>query len=85
MVGTWWRCTPRTLATFCMLLVLPSQDGLRLRVLNPAADWAESSSLALPARLRMAAALRDGASLAALLDDGRVVLAGPAAGTPVRE
>jgi hypothetical protein len=41
--------------------------------------------LALPARLRMAAALRDGASLAALLDAGRVVPAGPAAGTPVRE
>jgi hypothetical protein len=27
-----------------------------LRILNPAADWAESSSLALPARLPMAAA-----------------------------
>lgn len=63
------------------LLVLPSQDGMRLRVLNPAADWAELSPVILPARLSMATVLRDSTALAMLLDDDRVVLAGPAAGT----
>jgi hypothetical protein len=57
-------------------LVLPSQDGQRLRVLDPAADWAELFSVALPGRVTMTAALEDGSGVAALLADGRLVLAG---------
>jgi len=56
-------------------LVLPSQDGRRLRVLDPAADWAEQSGVALPGRVTMTVALADGSGLAALLADGQVVLA----------
>lgn len=57
-------------------LVLPSQDGQRLRVLSPAADWAELFSVALPGRVTMTAAMEDGSGVAALLADGQVVLAG---------
>lgn len=60
-------------------LVLPQQDGLALRVLDADAAWAEVSSVALPARVAMTAALPGGQGVAALLDDGRVVAA--AAGT----
>ena len=53
-------------------LVLPSQDGRRLRVLNPAADWAEQPSVPLPARVVMAIALADAAAMAFLTEDDRV-------------
>jgi len=59
------------------LLVLPSQDGRRLRVLNPAANWAEQPSVPLPVRLGMATALADGSAMAVLADDGRVMVVGP--------
>jgi hypothetical protein len=54
------------------MLVLPSQDGRRLRVLNPAADWAEQQSVPLPARVGMTTALADGSGMVVLADDGRV-------------
>jgi hypothetical protein len=57
-------------------LVLPTQDGRRLRVLNPASDWSETHSVALPARLTMATALAESPALAALLADGQVLLVG---------
>jgi hypothetical protein len=66
------------------LLVLPSQDGLTLQVLDPAADWVERSRLRLPARLVMAVALAGAPAMAALLDDGRVLLVRPATGPAVR-
>jgi len=58
------------------LLVVPSQDGLRLRVLNPALDWAELQSVSLPARMSMATALTDGSAMAVLTEDGRVWVVG---------
>ncbi len=57
------------------LLVLPSQDGRRLRVLDGSAGWAESASIALPGRVVMTCALAGAQGLAALLEDGRVVCA----------
>lgn len=72
------------------LLVLPSQDGRRLRVFNPAAnavdavDAVESAAVSLPGRLILAKALPGAAAVAALLEDGRVVLAGPPLPAPVR-
>ena len=54
------------------LLVLPSQDGRRLRVLNPAANWAEQQSVPLPARVGMAIALADGLGMVVLADEGQV-------------
>lgn len=61
------------------LLVLPSQDGRRLRRLNPAADWTELSAVPLPGRVSATTTLTDSGALALLLDDGQVVQAGPAA------
>jgi hypothetical protein len=55
-------------------LVLPSQDGRRLRVLNSEADWAETASVALSARLTAAIALAEIPAMVALLADGQVVL-----------
>jgi hypothetical protein len=63
------------------LLVVPSQDGRHLRLLNPAADWAEWSAVALPGRATLTAALLDTAGLAVLLDGGQVVLVQATAGT----
>ncbi len=57
-------------------LVLPSQDGRLLRVLDPAADWAELFTVDLPGRATMTAALEDGSGVAVLLADGQVVLVG---------
>ena len=57
-------------------LVLPSQDGRLLWVLDPAADWAELFTVELPGRATMTAALEDGSGLAVLLADGRVVRVG---------
>lgn len=57
-------------------LVLPSQDGRLLRVLDPAADWAELFTLELPGRATMTAALEDGSGVAVLLADGQVVWVG---------
>ena len=54
-------------------LVLPSQDGLSLRVLDLANGYAESHSANLPARLAMTLALAGAQGMAALLDDGRVL------------
>ncbi len=56
------------------LLMLPSQDGRQLRLLNPAADWIELTAVALPGRAILTAALPDAAALAVLLDGGQVVL-----------
>jgi len=64
------------------LLVLPSQDGRRLRRLNPAADWAELGAMPLPGRATLTTVLADSSALAVLLDDGQVVLVGPSARTP---
>ena len=66
------------------LLVLPSQDGRRLRVLNPAAEWAEQQSVPLPARVGLATALADGSAMAVLTEDGRVWVVGPSANAPLR-
>jgi hypothetical protein len=61
------------------LLMLPSQDGRQLRLLNPAADWTELKAVALPGRAILTAAVPDAAALAVLLDGGQVVLVGSAA------
>jgi len=66
------------------LLVLPSQDGRRLRVLNPAANWAEQPSVTLPARVGIATALADEAAMAVLVEDGQVLIVGPSANPPSR-
>jgi hypothetical protein len=55
------------------LLILPSQDGKRLRVLNAAANWAEGAVVPLPGRVTLTTALVGEAAMAALLDDGQVV------------
>ena len=59
------------------LLILPSQDGRQLRLLNPAADWTELKEVALPGRAILTAALPEVAALGVLLDGGRVVVVGP--------
>jgi hypothetical protein len=61
-------------------LLLPRQDGLALRVMNPGRDWADEGTLPLPARVVQAAALADGLAWAGLLADGRVLLARSGAG-----
>jgi hypothetical protein len=58
------------------LLVLPSQDGRRLRVLNPASNWAQQPSIPLPARISMATALADASAMSVLAEDGRVWIVG---------
>ena len=60
------------------LLVLPSQDGRRLRVLNPAANWAEQQSVPLPVRMGMATAMADGSAMLVLSEEGRVWVVGVA-------
>lgn len=54
-------------------LLVPSQDGRRLRVLEAAAGFAESASLALPGRLAMARAWPAAGGAGVLLDDGRAL------------
>lgn len=54
-------------------LLLPSQDGRRLRVLDLARDGAEDAGLALPARLVQATAVAEASAWVGLLADGRVV------------
>ncbi|WP_234413830.1 hypothetical protein [Ideonella sp. A 288] len=66
------------------LLILPSQDGRRLRLMNPAADWTELKAVALPGRAILTAAVPDAAALAVLLDGGQVVLVGASARTAPR-
>ena len=66
------------------LLVLPSQDGRRLRRLNPAADWAEMPAVTLPGRVSATTTLTELGALALLLDDGQVVRVGPTARAPSR-
>jgi hypothetical protein len=66
------------------LLWLPSQDGRRLRLFNPAADWTELHSVALPGRAILTAALPDASALAVLLEGGQVVLVGASARTSAR-
>ena len=66
------------------LLMLPSQDGRQLRLLDPAADWAELKAMVLPGRAIMTAAVPAAAALAVLLDGGQVVLVAAAARTPSR-
>ena len=66
------------------ILILPSQDGRHLRLLNPAADWTELQAVALPGRAILTAAVPDAAALAVLLDGGQVVLVGVSARTSSR-
>ena len=72
------------------LLVLPSQDGRRLRALNPAANSAEQHSVPLLARIGIATALADESAMAVLGEDGRIWVvralgaAGPSASVPSR-
>jgi hypothetical protein len=61
------------------LLILPSQDGRQLRLLNPAADWVDLKAVALPERAILTAAVPDAPALGVLLDGGQVVLVGPSA------
>lgn len=56
-------------------VLLPSQDGRMLRVVNPGRDWADEGALALPARVVQTTALADGSAWVGLLADGRVLLA----------
>lgn len=56
-------------------LLLPSQDGRMLTIVNPQQDWADEGSLPLPARVVQTTALADGSAWAGLLADGRVLLA----------
>jgi hypothetical protein len=60
-------------------LLLPSQDGRMLRVVNPKQAWADEGALPLPARVVQTTALADGSAWAGLLADGRVLLANPKA------
>lgn len=55
-------------------LVLPQQNGLALRVSDANCAWAEVASIALPDRVAMTVALPDGQGVAALLDDGLVMM-----------
>jgi hypothetical protein len=55
-------------------LVLPQQNGLALRVLDARAAWAEVARVALPDRVAMTASLPNGKGVAALLDDGQVMM-----------
>jgi hypothetical protein len=66
------------------LLILPSQDGRRLRLLNPADDWAELKAVPLPGRTTLTVALADVPALAVLLEDGQVALVAAAARVPSR-
>lgn len=66
------------------LLLLPSQDGRQVRLLNPAANWAELKTVALPGRAILTAAVPDAAALAVLLEDGQVVLVAPVARSSAR-
>ncbi len=52
-------------------LLVPTQNGRRLRVLEAAGGFAESASLALPGRLAMARAWPAAGGAGVLLDDGR--------------
>jgi len=61
----------------------PTTEGRR-RLLNPAADRAEQGVVLLPGRSTLTTALADSAALAALLDEGHVVLMGPSGRTPSR-
>ncbi len=63
-------------------LLLPSQDGRMLRLVNPGQDWADEGALPLPARVVQTTALADGSAWAGLLADGRVLLAQPAPARP---
>ena len=54
-------------------LVVPSQDGSRLRVLDATRDYAEIAGASLPSRVAMTVALPGTQGMAALLDDGRVL------------
>lgn len=56
-------------------LLLPSQDGRRLKRVGPGPDWAEEGEAPLPAPLVQAIALAAGPAWAGLLADGRVLLA----------
>jgi hypothetical protein len=58
-------------------LLLPSQDGRMLRIVNPRQNWADAGALPLPSRVVQTTALADGSAWAGLLADGRVVLANP--------
>lgn len=61
------------------LLILPSQDGRQLRLISPAADWAELWVVALPGRAILTAAVPEAPALAVLVDSGQVLLVGPLA------
>ncbi|MEJ7688668.1 MAG: hypothetical protein WKG52_17775 [Variovorax sp.] len=54
-------------------LVLPSQDGMRLRVLSASTDWQELEAIALPAPAVMTVRLPGSHGLAVLMAGGLVV------------
>lgn len=54
-------------------LVLPSQDGLRLRVLDAEADWSELEPVVLQAPVVMTAQLAGSPGIAVLMAGGRAV------------
>lgn len=54
------------------LLVVPSQDGRRLRVLDAAVNWLEQVSIDLPARVVMTSAAPAERAFAVLLEDGQM-------------
>lgn len=66
------------------LLILPSQDGRQLRLLNPAADWTELTAVTLAGRATLTTALPDAAVVAVLLEGGQVVLVETSARTSSR-
>lgn len=53
-------------------LVLPSQDGLRLRVLSASNGWQERASIALPVAVVMTVRLAGSSALAVLMASGSV-------------
>ncbi|WP_237288502.1 hypothetical protein [Variovorax sp. PAMC 28711] len=54
------------------MLVLPSQNGMRLRVLSAADGWQERASIALPAQVVMTVRLPDEGAMAVLMVGGAV-------------
>jgi hypothetical protein len=54
-------------------LLLPSQDGRRLRVINPSMEWTDEGALPLPSRVVQCTARADGSAWFGLTTDGQVL------------
>lgn len=63
-------------------LLLPSQNGRLLRIVNTGQDWADAGVMPLPARLVQAIAMADASGWAGLLSDGRALLVPARTETP---